>query len=156
MKPTVYIESSIPSYLTARPSRDLVKAAHQQLTQEWWDKRDHFELFVSAIVIQEIERGHPEAAQRRLHAMSGIAPLKVKDSAEHFARQLITENLLPEKAMLDALHIAVAAQGGMNYLLTWNCKHIANASMRPKIERACRLMGFVPPVICTPEQLLEF
>ena len=156
MKPTVYIESSIPSYLTARPSRDLVKTAHQQITQEWWDKRNHFELFVSDAVIQEISQGNREAAQRRLESVDGLASLDFDESVRDFAKELIEEHLLPEKALLDAIHIAIAAINGTDFLLTWNCKHIANATMRPKIEHKCRMAGLVPTVICTPEQLLEF
>lgn len=156
MKPTVYIESSIPSYLTARPSRDLIKMAHQQITREWWDRRDRFELFISDAVIQEISQGNPEAAERRLASVDGLASLGFDDSVRNFAKELLSENLLPEKALLDAIHIAIAAINGTDFLLTWNCKHIANATMRPKIERKCRLAGLVPTVICTPDQLLEF
>ncbi|MEZ5534930.1 MAG: type II toxin-antitoxin system VapC family toxin [Thiolinea sp.] len=130
--------------------------AHQQITQEWWDKRDRFELFVSDAVIQEISQGNQEAAQRRLAAVDGFASLDFDEPVIDFAKELIAENLLPEKALLDAIHIAIAALNGTDFLLTWNCKHIANATMRPKIERKCRLVGLVPTVICTPEQLLEF
>jgi predicted nucleic acid-binding protein len=156
MKPSIYIESSIPSYLTARASRDLVKAAHQQITQEWWERKGSFELFISEVVIQEISQGDQEAAQRRLDTVDKVSVLALEEDALVFARKLITAHLLPDKAQLDALHIAIAAYNGMDYLLTWNCKHIANAVMRPKIEQMCRTMGLVPPVICTPEELLEF
>lgn len=156
MKPSIYIESSIPSYLTAKPSRDLVKAARQQITQEWWERKNNFELFISEVVIQEISQGNQEAAQRRLDTVGSFPVLTLEEDALAFARKLITAHLLPDKALLDALHIAVAAYNGMDYLLTWNCKHIANAVMRPKIEQMCRSMDLVPPVICTPDELLEF
>lgn len=156
MKPSIYIESSIPSYLTARASRDVVKIAHQQITQEWWERKDNFELFISEIVIQEISQGDQEAAQRRLDTVGNFPVLALDEEALIFAHKLISAHLLPDKALLDALHIAVATYNGMDYLLTWNCKHIANAIMRPKIEQMCRLMELVPPVICTPEELLEF
>ena len=156
MKPSVYIESSIPSYLTARASRDLVKAAHQQITQEWWEDKYRFDLYVSEVVIQEITQGNEDAAQRRLAAVDNIPALALDEDALALAQKLISMHLLPDKALLDALHIALAANNGMDYLLTWNCKHLANAVMRPKIEQMCRVMGLVPPVICTPEELLEF
>lgn len=156
MKPSVYIESSVPSYLTARASRDLVKAAHQQITQEWWEQKGSFDLYISEIVIQEISQGDQEAAQRRLNTVDNIPALALDENSLIFADKLIKSHLLPDKALLDALHIAVAANNGMDYLLTWNCKHIANAVMRPRIEQMCRLLGLVPPVICTPEELLEF
>lgn len=156
MKPSIYIESSIPSYLTARASRDLVKAAHQQITQEWWERKSSFDLYISEIVIQEISQGDQGAAQRRLNTVDNIPALALDEDSLVFANKLIKAHLLPDKALLDALHIAVAANNGMDYLLTWNCKHIANAVMRPKIEQMCRLLDLVPPVICTPEELLEF
>ncbi|MGI8670631.1 MAG: type II toxin-antitoxin system VapC family toxin [Aridibacter sp.] len=151
----VYIETTIVSYLTARPSRDLIIAAHQQLTQEWWDtRREDFDLYASQFVIRESGAGDSAMAQKRLEALGGIPLLSVRTEAVTLARKLVEKGPIPEKAEVDALHIAVAASHGMDYLLTWNCKHIANAEMQTGVARLCREAGFEPPVICTPEELL--
>ena len=156
MKPSVYIETTIPSYLTAWLSPELVMAANQQLTRRWWDEsRPHFELFISALVVQEASAGDSVAAQRRLEIIDDLPELAITDSAEALAETLLRGAALPNKAQLDALHIAVAAVHGMEYLLTWNCRHIANAVLRPKIEHICRAMGYEPPIICTPPELIE-
>jgi predicted nucleic acid-binding protein len=155
MQPTVYLETTIVSYLTARPSRDLVTAAHQQITQEWWARRHaDFELFISQFVIQEASMGDVEMAQKRLEELRAIPLLEVNQYAEDLARDLVANGALPGKAAVDALHIAVATVHGMDYLLTWNCKHIANAEIQSKVAAVCRDRGFEPPVICTPEELL--
>jgi predicted nucleic acid-binding protein len=155
MKPTVYVETTIVSYLTARLSRDLVTAAHQQITQEWWSKRrTEFELFVSQFVVQEASVGDAEMAQKRLEELQYISLLGVNQDVGNLAQRLIADSALPQKAAVDALHIAVATVHGMDYLLTWNCKHIANAEMQSKVAAVCRDSGFEPPVICTPEELL--
>ena len=151
----VYVETTIVSYLTARPSRDLIIAAHQQLTQEWWDtRRNKFDLYVSQFVIQESGAGESEMTQKRLDALDGVPLLAVSKEAINLARLLVEKGPLPEKAKVDALHISVAASHDMDYLLTWNCKHIANAEMQTGIGKLCRAAGFEPPVICTPEELL--
>lgn len=155
MKPKVYIETTVVSYLTGWPSRDLIVAAHQQITREWWQGRSRFDLYVSQIVIREAGGGDPEPAALRLKALEGIQVLELSSEALSLAKQLITEGPLPEKAELDALHIGIAVVNGMDYLLTWNCTHIANAAMRHMIEAVCRSMGYEPPVICTPEELME-
>lgn len=151
----VYIETTVVSYLTARPSRDLIIAAHQQITQEWWDnRRGSFDLYVSQFVIRESGAGDAAMAQKRLEALEEISLLSISQEALALARALIEKGPIPEKAETDALHIAVAAANGMDYLLTWNCKHIANAEMQIGIGKLCRAAGFEPPVICTPEELL--
>jgi len=156
VKPTIYLETSIVSYLTARLSKNLVTAAHQQLTQEWWqNQRDKFALFTSQLVIQEASRGDQSAAQRRLEILKDIPLLEMNYPAIVLAREWVDNQLIPKKATEDALHIAIATLNGMNYLLTWNCKHIANATMRHKREVFCRLKGHESPVICTPEELIE-
>lgn len=154
MKPRVYVETTIPSYLTAWPSRDLVRAAHQQITQEWWLKRDDYELYSSRLVVQECREGDPKAAADRLAALAGIPLLKETDEVALLAEVLLRDVPLPAKAASDALHIATAAVHHMNYLLTWNCTHIANATLRSRIESVCRTAGFDPPLICTPEELI--
>ncbi|MCW5211698.1 type II toxin-antitoxin system VapC family toxin [Desulfobulbus sp. TB] len=156
MKPKVYIETSIPSYLTAWRSRDLIMAANQEMTKEWWENREHFDLYISALVLQEAGAGDPNAAQRRLEQLNNIPELDITEKIEGFANVLIQKVPLPEKARLDALHIAVATLSGIDYLLTWNCSHIANAVLRPKVERVCREFGYEPPTICTPQELTRF
>ena len=151
----VYVETTIPSYLTAWPSRDLVKAAHQQITREWWEERDRYALFVSQAVLREASGGDQDAASRRLKAVEGLPVLELNEEARALGRALVQEGPLPEKAALDALHIAIAAVNGMDYLLTWNCTHLANAPLRNKVERFCRQKGYEIPTICTPEELVE-
>lgn len=153
MKPRVYIETTIPSYLTAWSSRDLVRAAHQQITREWWERRDAFELLVSRLVLVECQAGDPTAAVARLAALDGIPLLEQTAEAVALARALVRDVPLPPKAAADAIHIATAAVHGVQYLLTWNCTHIANAVFRPQIEAACRAAGYEPPLICTPQEL---
>lgn len=154
MRSTVYVETSVVSYLAARPSRDLIVAAHQQLSQTWWRARQHWALSISALVVAESRAGDTEAAQRRLALLEGLPLLLVSDAAVDLAGQLLERAALPAGAKDDALHVAIAAVHGMDYLLTWNCKHIANAYQRPQIEAVCRALAYEPPVICTPEELL--
>lgn len=155
MNPSVYIETTIPSYLTAWPSRDIVRAAHQQLTREWWDqRRGAFSLHVSQIVLDEAGAGNAEAAAERLKTLAGIPLLTVPDETGDLASLIMQRARLPEKAATDALHIAVAAWHGMDFLMTWNCTHINNAQLLPLIERTCREAGCSCPVICTPEELM--
>jgi|SRR3989304_5000873 len=154
MKPKVYLETTIISYLAARPSRDIIIAAHQELTNEWWEnRRKRFDLFVSQLVIQEAKSGDKEAARKRLGLLEPIPLLELNDKAISLARILMND-AIPPKAVEDALHIAVAAIHGMDYLLTWNCKHIANAEKEHAIATVCRSNNFEPPIICTPEELM--
>ncbi|MCK5682996.1 type II toxin-antitoxin system VapC family toxin [bacterium] len=156
MKAKVYIETSIPSYLTARPSNDIRAMANQNTTLEWWEnRRGDFEIFISEFVIAELSQGDPEAAARRLKAIEAIPELDINDEVRQLGKLLISEGPIPEKAEMDAFHIAVAAVNGMDYLLTWNCKHIANAVMRSRVENVCHNHGYLPPIICTPQELME-
>jgi len=156
MKPTVYIETSIPSYLTARPSNDIRAMANQNATIEWWgNRRSEFDVFISEFVIIESSQGHPEASARRIDVIKDILELEVTDDSRKLAKALIAEGPIPEKAEIDAYHIAVATVNGMDYLLTWNCTHIANAVMSPRVEAVCRSYGYEPPIICTPQELME-
>ena len=155
MKKRVYIETSIVSYLVARPSRDLITAASQQITHEWWQtRRDDFDLVISEYVVFEAGRGDADAARARLAALTGIVELAGSAQAEDLAEILCANGGLPPKARVDALHVAVAAVAGVDYLLTWNCTHIANAETLPRIEAICRAAGYEPPRICTPMALL--
>ena len=156
MKPRIYIETSIPSYLTARASNDIRAMANQNTTVEWWENRKtDFEIFISEFVIAESSQGHPEAAARRLAVIANIPELNITAEVKTLAKALISEGPIPEKAEIDAYHIAVAAVNGMDYLLTWNCTHIANAVMRIKVEAICRNHNYEPPIICTPLELME-
>ena len=153
MNASVYVETSVISYLSAQPSRDLVIAAHQQLTRQWWKGRRSYRLFVSQIVRDEAAVGDPTARARRLRVVHGIPALAVGDEATRLAGELIRRGALPKKATIDAFHIGIAAAHQIDYLLTWNCKHIANATMRGTIEAICRSADLTPPIICTPEEL---
>ncbi len=155
MNQRVYLETTIPSYLTARPSRDIVRAAEQEVTRAWWASRDRFDVYVSDLVVKEVAAGDPEAAVQRIQSLAGITVLELTPEAQRLGMELVKRAALPAKAVIDALHISIAAVHGIDYLLTWNCKHIANATMRSKIELVCRTLRFEPPIICTPMELLE-
>ena len=150
----VYIETSVVSYLKARPSRDLIIAAHQQLTHEWWDNhRSDFELCCSQLVVKEAGAGDPQAAKERLEVLEGMILLDITEDAVRLASALIQAGALPGKAQDDAFHIAISAPHGVPYILTWNCRHMANATMRPFIEAVCKDNNYVAPIICTPSEL---
>ena len=156
MKPKVYVETTVVSYLTAWPSRDVVIAGYQQTTREWWlDAADRFELVASELVINEASAGDADAAQDRLTALESVTLLDAIEEAAELAQQLIDSGAIPEKAAEDAGHIAIAVTNGIDYLVTWNCRHIANATTRSQIERVCRNAGYEPTVICTPAELVE-
>ena len=152
---TVYVETSILSYLTARPSRDLLAAAHQQVTREWWEgPRARFEVFISPLVEQEAQRGDPAAAQRRGEALRGLTVLEIVEEAYDLAAALLSDGALPPSAEDDATHIALAAVHGIDYLLTWNCRHIDNAETKPVVRSICATRGYTCPEVCTPEELM--
>jgi len=156
MKQRVYVETSVVSYLASQPSRDLIVAAHQELTREWWEERSgRFELVISELVEQEAGRGDPNAARARLAAIEGIAILAISDEAVAIAEHLVSSGPIPRESAADALHIAVATVNGIDYLLTWNYKHLANASLRVQIAALLEDTGYACPVICTPEELME-
>jgi hypothetical protein len=154
MKPSVYLETTIPSYLTAGPTVDPVRAGRQQTTIDWWAKRSMFDLYASRLVVQECEAGNPDLAALRISSLFGVPLLEQSDTALELAEALVTSLQLPAKAEADALHISIATVNGVRFLLTWNCTHIANAALRVRIERVCRAAGFEPPTICTPDELL--
>jgi predicted nucleic acid-binding protein len=156
MKASVYIETTIISYLTGRPSRDVVIAAHQELTRQWWEvMADKFKLVISELVEQEVGRGDPSAAQARTAMIGGLDILIAGEEAVALAEQIILSGAVPRESAADALHIATAAIHGIDYLLTWNCAHLANARLRGKIEKLINRMGYACPIICTPEELME-
>lgn len=155
MKDSVYLETSIISYLAAWPSRDLMVAANQQATHEWWRvRRATFDLVISDVVVDEISQGDRAASERRLDLVRGIRVMRPGEADDALARQLVSRLRLPRRGAVDALHIAVAAVNQVKYLLTWNCSHIANVALRPGIESVCRECGLSAPLICTPPQLM--
>lgn len=154
-KQTVYIETSIVSYLTARPSSDLVAAAWQKVTTDRWEtQRDRFNLYTSDLVIEEAGRGYDFAAARRLKALKGIPLLAINDEVVALSETLIQAKALPLKAIGVSLHISLCAVYGLDYLLTWNYRHIDNAETKPKIRKICSASGYDYPEICTPQELM--
>jgi hypothetical protein len=156
MKPSVYLETSVVSYLTARPGSNVIAAAHSAETRKWWAGRRHdFALFASNIVIREASSGDQEMARRRLEALREASIVELDDVARSLGEALIRNLVLPANAADDALHIAIAATHRFDYLLTWNCRHIANAVLRPKLAGLCQAFGHRCPLICTPPELLN-
>ena len=151
----LYLETTIVSYLAARPSRDLIVAANQEITHEWWEaRRRGFDLYVSELVVAEAEGGDPDAARRRLAFFHGLPVLHVSDVITALASALTGRGAVPQASFADAVHIALAAVNGLDYLLTWNMTHILNAERRPRIEEVCRASGFEPPILCSPAELM--
>jgi hypothetical protein len=152
---SVYLETSLVSYLVARPSRDLLVAAHQQVTQDWWaSRRGEFECSVSQVVIDEASAGDPAEVQKRLAIIGGLPALEITEAAESLTEAIIAAGILPPRAVRDAGHVAVAAVHAIDYLLTWNCKHLANAQISRRIAVVCERLGHRMPIICTPEELM--
>jgi len=152
---TVYIETTIVSYLVARPSRDLILAAHQQLTRDWWgEQRLEYRCVTSEEVLQEAARGEPQMSQQRLTALTGLIALRVDEPLRALARGIIKESLLPPAATSDAIHAAAASFHGMDYLLTWNCRHLANPHLQKNLRALMAKRGLVLPEICTPIELM--
>ena len=152
---SVYIETTIVSYLVSRPSRDLLVAAHQQTTGDWWiDRRQIFECYISQVVIDEASAGDPDEARKRMDAIHTFPVLEVTEDTESLAKAILDSRAVPQGVVRDAAHIAVAAVSEMDYLLTWNCKHLANAQIMRRISVVCNREGFGMPVICTPEELM--
>jgi predicted nucleic acid-binding protein len=157
MKPTVYIETSVISYLTSRPSRDLIVAAHQQITHTWWNKAlIHYDPYISLVVLEEISRGDARAAESRLDKIAKYSVLEVVPEVNKLASLYFKKSELPEKAMADSYHLALASWHGVDYLLSWNCIHIVNGRIRRIIDEINARQGIRTPVICTPEELMEF
>ena len=154
MKRRVYLETSVISYLTARPSKTIIGAAHQQITSAWWDKRTDYDLFVSELVLRECAAGDPDAAQRRLEIIESIPLLVATEESYQLAENFLKKGIIPAKAAEDSMHIAIAITHSVDYLLTWNCKHIANPELQRRIMDYLSEQGQFLPFICTPEELL--
>lgn len=152
---SVYLETSFISYLVARASGDLLVAAHQKTTHDWWvDRRTQFDCYVSQVVLDEASAGDPIEAQKRLAILAAFRALDLTPGAESLTQAILASGALPPFAGRDAAHVAVAAVHHVDYLLTWNCKHLANAQIMRRIDAVCRTMGFRMPILCTPEELM--
>lgn len=152
---SVYLETTFISYLVARPSRDLIVAAHQQATQDWWaNRRNEFNCVVSQVVIDEASAGDSAEVEKRLAIIDGLLALELTECADTLGQAIMNARMLPPQAVRDALHVAVAAIHAVDYLLTWNCKHLANAQIARRIALVCESLGHRMPIICTPEELM--
>lgn len=152
---SVYLETTFVSYLVSRLSRDLLVAAHQQATQDWWtERRQEFECYISQVVLDEARAGDPEEATKRMAKISGLPVLEITEEAESLTTAILSSGAIPARAVRDAAHIAVAAVNDVDYLLTWNCKHLANAQLIRRIGVVCNKEGYNMPLICTPEELM--
>lgn len=153
---TAYIETTIPSYYASRRARDIVQITRQSATRRWWDNGcSDFELFTSQEVLDEVGKGDPEAASKRLQMLAETPILEVDDEVERLARRLIDAGLVPATVASDALHIATATVHRIDFLITWNFKHIVNPHIRQRLRQEVSLLGYDLPVICTPEELLK-
>jgi len=151
----VYIETTIVSYLVSRPSRDVVIAGHQKTTQDWWaSRRNEFECVISQVVIDEASAGDSSEAKKRIEIIAGLPELEITADAEALAYSIMASGVLPPHVTRDAAHVAVAATHKVDYLLTWNCKHLANVQISRKIALVCEKAGHRMPIICTPEELM--
>ena len=152
---TVYLETTIVGHIAGRLYPDAFVAARQQVTRDWWDNHaSSFAVYISQLVVDECSSGDATAAEERLEVVDGVDLLESSDEVDSLAEALISGTAIPASEPRDAFHIAIAAVNGVQYLLTWNFKHIANATLRSKIERICRDAGYEPPIICTPDELM--
>ena len=152
---TIYIETTIVSYLVANPSRDSLVAAHQNVTRQWWqNERQRYKCVTSEEVLREALLGDAEMSRRRAESLAGLAVLEVGESARNLARELLAEKILPPAAASDAIHAAVSSLQGVNILLTWNCRHLANPHLLGKLRNFMALHGLALPEVCTPIELM--
>ena len=155
MSETVYIETSILGYLTARSTKDLILVANIEITRDWWEfRRNAFILYTSEAVLDEVAQGDAEIAAQRLEILRDFPLLALNQAVQDLAAQFLARSSLPPKAKVDAIHIAAATIHGMDYLLTWNCKHIANAQIQGKLAEISLDFGYVLPILCTPNELM--
>jgi len=156
MKKSIYLETTVVSYYTSKPGRDIIVLAHQEITREWWHKSiKQFEIFISEVVIEEASMGDPEAAKRRLEELRDFPHLELNDKVEETAQMYMEKLEIPEKAFRDAAHLAVASVHNIDYLVTWNCKHLANGEIIRKLRDISKDLGIHTPIICTPEELIN-
>ena len=154
MKPKIYIETSVVSYLVSRPSKNVITAGHQVITRDFWETLNDFEVYISDMVIQEASAGDAAQAKERISALQGFPLLEIGDSVKHLAKALLDAKSVPEKCLEDAIHIAVAAVNGIDVIVTWNFKHINNPITRMKIRHVVENRGLVCPEICSPDEFM--
>ena len=153
---SVYVETSIVSHASARPSRDPVVRALQIQARRWWDdERQSFDLYTSQTVLDEAALGDPVAATERLNMLRGFVLVDINEDVRRIAGELLARSLMPPKAAADALHVAAAAVADVDYLLTQNCRHIANAHVLPRVYNLLEVLGVPRPLICTPAEFLQ-
>jgi len=156
MKKTIYLETTVVSYYTSKPTRDIIALAHQEVTRQWWPKAvERYDVYISEIVVEEAGLGDPEAARRRLNELEGFPHLELNDKVEEMAKVYIEKLEIPEKSLRDAAHLAVACVHNMDFLVTWNCAHLANGEIIGKLINVNKIFGIHTPIICTPEELME-
>jgi len=156
MKESIYLETSVVSYYTAKPVRDIIVLAHQEITREWWQRAiKRFDIYISEIVVEEASYGDSEAAKRRLGILKGFPHLELNEKVEEVAGIYIKQLGIPEKSFRDTLHLAICSVHNIDYLVTWNCTHIANAEIIKKLINVNDSYGIHTPIICTPEELME-
>ncbi|MEG4012894.1 MULTISPECIES: type II toxin-antitoxin system VapC family toxin [unclassified Microcoleus] len=155
MSETLYIETSILGYLTARSTKNLILAANIEVTKDWWEyRRSAFTMYISQAVLNEVAQGDTEIAVQRMELLRGVPLLELNQAVRELAAQFLARSNLPPKADIDAIHIAAATVHGLDYLLTWNCKHIANAQIQGKLAEISFDFGYELPILCTPYELL--
>jgi len=154
MKKKLYIETSVVSYLTARLSKDIIVAGHQAATRDFWNLLPGFEAFISELVLKEVGRGDAMAAAARIQVLEGFIELEVNEECSRVASVLVCDQALPSQYPEDALHIAVAAVHGMDFIVTWNFKHINNPLTRYRIRESLERQGFCCPELCSPDEFL--
>jgi predicted nucleic acid-binding protein len=151
----VYIETSVIGYLTARSTKNLIVAGNIETTRDWWqNRRNYFVLYISQVVFDEVAKGDAEIALKRLEILNELPLVELNQAVRNLATQFLLRSNLPAKASDDAVHIAAATVHGLDYLLTWNCKHIANAQIQRKLAELSLDLGYELPIICTPYELL--
>ena len=156
MKESIYIETSVVSYYVSKPSRDIIVLAHQQITSEWWPKAvKRFDVYISEVVVEEAAAGNKESAEQRLNKLKGFLHLELTEKVEKIAQIYMEKLSIPKKALRDAAHLAVASVHNIDYLVTWNCVHLANGEIIKKLLKINEKLSIKTPVICTPEELME-
>ena len=156
MKESIYIETSVVSYYVSKPSRDIIVLAHQQITSEWWPKAvKRFDVYISEVVVEEAAAGNKESAEQRLNKLKGFLHLELTEKVEKIAQIYMEKLSIPKKSLRDAAHLAVASVHNIDYLVTWNCVHLANGEIIKKLLKINEKLSIKTPVICTPEELME-
>ena len=156
MKPSVYIETSVISYFTSALSKDIITAGHQLITLDWWEKMvPKCECWISPYVFQEISKGNASMASKRIEAIQSFNSLELNKDVDTLAKTYLRYIQTPEHAIADAYHLAIAAHYNMDYLVSWNCSHIANAHIIKQLRKVNESLSIQTPVICTPEELME-